>query len=138
MVARANIWATIFVSGLINFTIKFEFNNKTLLIWPMIELNYELSPRKCCKASTTLLESVSKRTCDKPLCSISLNACKRATASPSRIEYCPSFQVVPAAIHCPLWSRTHQPILVLFTSWWKPASTLHLYQFKGGNTVSMK
>jgi hypothetical protein len=26
----------------------------------------------------------------------------------------------------------------LFTSWWKPASTLHLYQFKGGNTVSMK
>jgi hypothetical protein len=37
-----------------------------------------------------------------------------------------------------MWSRTHQPILVLFTSWWKSASTLHLYQFKGGNTVSMK
>jgi hypothetical protein len=39
---------------------------------------------------------------------------------------------VPAVINLPKQSLVHQPAVVLVTSLWNPASTLHLYQPRGG------
>jgi hypothetical protein len=48
--------------------------------------------------------------------------------SPSTMKQFSSIQVVSAITKRLIWSRKHQSTLVLFSSWWKVASTLQLYQ----------
>jgi hypothetical protein len=112
--------------------LKIEFKDNIFWTLQIIALNLEASMCGLCKASATLLESVSKLTWFMPRLAISFIASSNVKASPSIMEHLHWIHVVLAVINLPMWSRIHHPALVLYFVLWNPASTLHLNQPKGG------